>query len=192
MPAAGTLLLMTRDFTPVSEVPIRVDSHGEGATAQTAGGIGGWRVLRRPWSPPRRPRCLVAVPVSVGWGRKETQFHGRAGKAAALASPTALPPGAAALSPDDDGLPRVAWRADGAFFVCSSIDEGDSGPVTRGERRRLTGTRLTRVRTRSWTRPTTPQHAACCECTTGTRCCSPPRRWCRTWSTCSPGGTKAR
>jgi len=148
MPAAGTLLLMTRDFTPVSEVPIRVDSHGEGAAAQTSCSTRCEHALRRPW-PSRRLFSieLAAVPVSVGWGRKETQFHGRAGKAAALANPTALPPGAPALSPDDDGLPRVSWRADGAFFVCSSIDEGDSGPVTRGERSRLVYKSLTQTRT---------------------------------------------
>ncbi len=36
--------------------------------------------------------------MNVGWGSKETQFHGRAGKAAAKVTATQLSP----LEPDDD------------------------------------------------------------------------------------------
>ncbi|KAJ1568243.1 hypothetical protein HK405_003173 [Cladochytrium tenue] len=52
--------------------------------------------------------------INVGWGRKETQFHGSAGKAAARAK---APEAAHTLSPDDDRLPRISWRGDGSFFA---------------------------------------------------------------------------
>ncbi|CAK5281923.1 unnamed protein product [Mycena citricolor] len=57
------------------------------------------------------------APINVGWGSKQTQFHGSLGKAAA-AAPSATIVGA---SPDDDHVPRVSWRGDGAFFVVSSL-----------------------------------------------------------------------
>ncbi|KAJ6534029.1 pol II transcription elongation factor [Mycena vulgaris] len=57
------------------------------------------------------------VPINVGWGSKQTQFHGSLGKAAAQA-PSARAVGA---SPDDDAMPRVSWRGDGTFFVVSSL-----------------------------------------------------------------------
>ncbi|EIN06431.1 IkappaB kinase complex IKAP component [Punctularia strigosozonata HHB-11173 SS5] len=61
------------------------------------------------------------APINVGWGSKQTQFHGSLGKAAARA-PVAQEE--AGLSPDDDLLPRISWRGDGAFFVVSSITDG--------------------------------------------------------------------
>lgn len=65
-------------------------------------------------------------PVNVGWGSKATQFHGSEGKQAAAAQPRAGdargPP-----VPEDDGLPRVAWRSDGAFFVVSSLERDAYG-----------------------------------------------------------------
>ncbi|ORZ30931.1 IKI3 family-domain-containing protein [Catenaria anguillulae PL171] len=85
---AGNYLLMTRDFDVLLEAPLQTDSFGE------------------------------QVPVSIGWGKKETQFHGSAGKAAALAKPT----GDARLSPWDDEGARVAWNGDGSGFVVSSVD----------------------------------------------------------------------
>ncbi|WFD06264.1 Putative elongator complex protein 1 [Malassezia vespertilionis] len=60
-------------------------------------------------------------PVHLGWGSKTTQFHGSEGKQAAMAAATANigrgPPVA-----EDDGLARISWRSDGAFFVVSSLD----------------------------------------------------------------------
>lgn len=56
--------------------------------------------------------------VNVGWGKKETQFHGTAGKQAAKQSPEFQPP------QDVDKLPQdvhVAWRGDGAFFAVSYV-----------------------------------------------------------------------
>ncbi|KAK2177216.1 hypothetical protein NP493_613g03011 [Ridgeia piscesae] len=49
-----TLIMMTRDFDPILEVPIHPTEFGE------------------------------AEPINVGWGKKTTQFHGSEGKQAAL------------------------------------------------------------------------------------------------------------
>ncbi|KAI7821425.1 IKI3 family-domain-containing protein [Kickxella alabastrina] len=58
--------------------------------------------------------------VALGWGRKETQYHGKAGKQAALADSAV----AAELSRDDDYCVRVAWRGDGAFFGVTFVRGG--------------------------------------------------------------------
>ena len=57
------------------------------------------------------------APINVGWGSKETQFHGSLGKTAAQAPSTSK----IGISPDDDNLPRISWRGDSAFFVVSSL-----------------------------------------------------------------------
>lgn len=54
--------------------------------------------------------------VALGWGKKETQFHGSAGKKAALEKSVAK------LSENDDGRLRVSWRGDAEFFVVSYIN----------------------------------------------------------------------
>jgi len=88
----ASVVMMTREFVPLGETPLRVDDRGE------------------------------AVPVSVGWGRKETQFHGKAGKQAALHK--AVEPDLLMDTDKDDAMPRASWRGDGQFFVVSSVDEG--------------------------------------------------------------------
>lgn len=62
-----------------------------------------------------------AQQVNVGWGSKQTQFHGSLGKAAANATPQSLD--TIGSSPDDDGCVRIAWRGDGAYFAVSSLEE---------------------------------------------------------------------
>lgn len=57
--------------------------------------------------------------ISVGWGKKETQFHGKEGKQAALA-PEAKPSGK--LLEGDAGKSEISWRADGKFFACLVVD----------------------------------------------------------------------
>ncbi|KAJ3564648.1 hypothetical protein NP233_g8162 [Leucocoprinus birnbaumii] len=88
----GKLILMTSSFEVLSEAPIHTTEFGDDA------------------------------PINVGWGSKQTQFHGSLGKAAAQA-PTATKVGS---SPDDDNLPRISWRGDGAFFVISSRSPASS------------------------------------------------------------------
>jgi elongator complex protein 1 len=57
------LILMTRDFDIVSEFPLIYQEKG------------------KQWSV--HFTCVDAF-VNVGWGKKETQFHGTEGKSAAL------------------------------------------------------------------------------------------------------------
>lgn len=61
--------------------------------------------------------------VSVGWGKKETQFQGRGAKA--LRDPTMpekLDEGV--LSPNDDLSVTISWRGDGAYLAVSTIERG--------------------------------------------------------------------
>jgi elongator complex protein 1 len=61
--------------------------------------------------------------VSVGWGKKETQFQGRGAKA--LRDPT-IPEKVdqGVLSPQDDGRVTISWRGDGAYVAINSIEPG--------------------------------------------------------------------
>ncbi|NXA41013.1 ELP1 protein, partial [Eudromia elegans] len=82
-----TLIMMTRDFEPITEKQFHQNEFGE--------------------------EKLVAL----GWGKKETQFHGSEGKQAAHRKQTEVPPASAW----DDGRPRVAWRGDGQFVAVSAV-----------------------------------------------------------------------
>ncbi|KAJ2031248.1 putative elongator complex protein 1, partial [Coemansia sp. S610] len=92
------LLLMTQDFDVVDEFPLAQGQQGE------------------------------EVPVALGWGKRETQYHGKAGKAAALETPDLRRAGAADDG-EDDGATRISWRGDGAFFAVSFV--GPSGREVR-------------------------------------------------------------
>ncbi|KAF7290054.1 polymerase II transcription elongation factor [Mycena chlorophos] len=85
------LTLMTATFDMLSDAPLFTNELGEDAQ------------------------------VNVGWGSKQTQFHGSLGKAAAQA-PTQKVVGS---SPDDDTRARISWRGDGAFFVVSALSQSD-------------------------------------------------------------------
>ncbi|KAH8307765.1 hypothetical protein KR044_012909, partial [Drosophila immigrans] len=56
--------------------------------------------------------------VNVGWGKKETQFHGTAGKQAAKQSPEFQAPKDVQELPQDV---HISWRGDGAFFAVSYV-----------------------------------------------------------------------
>uniref|UniRef100_A0AAX7VC62 Elongator complex protein 1 n=1 Tax=Astatotilapia calliptera TaxID=8154 RepID=A0AAX7VC62_ASTCA len=81
-----TIIMMTKDFEPITEVGIHQDDFGEGKF------------------------------ITVGWGKKETQFHGSEGKQAAQRKIQVQP----AVSWDDH-RPRVTWRGDGQLFAVSAI-----------------------------------------------------------------------
>ncbi|XP_038660039.1 elongator complex protein 1 [Scyliorhinus canicula] len=83
----GTIIMMTKDFDAVTEVGIHQDDFGEGKF------------------------------ITVGWGKKETQFHGAEGKQAARCKPVEIQP----AFPWDDQKPRVTWRGDGQLFAVSTI-----------------------------------------------------------------------
>uniref|UniRef100_A0A669ER50 Elongator complex protein 1 n=1 Tax=Oreochromis niloticus TaxID=8128 RepID=A0A669ER50_ORENI len=82
-----TIIMMTKDFEPITEVGIHQDDFGEGKF------------------------------ITVGWGKKETQFHGSEGKQAAQRKIQEVQP---AVSWDDH-RPRVTWRGDGQLFAVSAI-----------------------------------------------------------------------
>ncbi|XP_007950138.1 elongator complex protein 1 [Orycteropus afer afer] len=81
-----TLIMMTKDFEPILEQQIHQDDFGEGKF------------------------------ITVGWGRKETQFHGSEGRQAAFQMQ--MPHSAL---PWDDHSPQVTWRGDGQFFAVSVV-----------------------------------------------------------------------
>uniref|UniRef100_A0A8D0CXI8 Elongator complex protein 1 n=1 Tax=Sander lucioperca TaxID=283035 RepID=A0A8D0CXI8_SANLU len=82
-----TIIMMTKDFEPITEVGIHQDDFGEGKF------------------------------ITVGWGKKETQFHGSEGKQAAQRKTQEVQPAAAW----DDRTPRVTWRGDGQLFAVSAV-----------------------------------------------------------------------
>ncbi|KAG0325923.1 hypothetical protein BGZ99_010376 [Dissophora globulifera] len=86
----GSILEMTKDFDVIAENPIDVEETGED------------------------------VSVNVGWGKKETQFHGTEGKQAAQRK---VDTSTFTYSPDDDDKHRLSWRGDGTYFCCSSKDK---------------------------------------------------------------------
>ena len=61
--------------------------------------------------------------VSVGWGKKETQFQGKGAKA--LRDPT-MPEKTdeGVLSTKDNSKVTISWRGDGAYLAISSIEGG--------------------------------------------------------------------
>lgn len=64
----------------------------------------------------------VSNHVSVGWGKKETQFKGK--RARALQDPT-VPEyiDAGELSPLDDRSVTISWRGDGAYFALTKVEQ---------------------------------------------------------------------
>ena len=88
---ANTLLFMTRDFESVSNIVLS-------------------------------PKDVkVSSHVSVGWGKKETQFKGR-GVAKTLRDPT-MPEyvDEGTLSPADDGKTTISWRGDGQYVAVNGV-----------------------------------------------------------------------
>jgi elongator complex protein 1 len=97
---------MTSTFDVLSEAPLHTEDFGEGAPYLVACDI-------------RIKYGFADAPINVGWGAKETQFHGSIGRAHLKPSPQSPTP--IQEDPNDDGLPRVSWRGDGAYFVVSSL-----------------------------------------------------------------------
>ena len=99
-------MLMTSTFDVLSEAPLHTDEYGEGDAKKN----------------PDAKQFLMLLsldaPINVGWGSKQTQFHGSLGKAAAQATTNLDNIGS---SPDDHDIPRISWRGDGAYFVVSAL-----------------------------------------------------------------------
>ena len=90
---ADTLILMSREFEPVTDITLAAED------------------------------LKASKHVSVGWGKKETQFQGK--RAKALQDPT-MPESVeeGRLSPSDDGRTTISWRGDGAFVAINDIVSG--------------------------------------------------------------------
>lgn len=89
---ADTLLLMSRDIENVASITLAAED------------------------------VNVSSHVSVGWGKKETQFKGK--RARALQDPTVpetIDEGV--LSSADDLSVTISWRGDGAYFAVTKVDE---------------------------------------------------------------------
>ncbi|CAK7274901.1 Putative elongator complex protein 1 [Sporothrix epigloea] len=101
---SGNLILMSRSFDTISETPLA-------------------------------PADLAASKhVSVGWGKKETQFKGR-GAAKALRDPT-IPEiiDDGTLSPTDDvSAVTISWRGDGEYVAINSTEAIDNGTTEAEE-----------------------------------------------------------
>ncbi|XP_054647824.1 elongator complex protein 1 [Dunckerocampus dactyliophorus] len=82
-----TIIMMTKNFEPIAEFAIHQDDFGEGKF------------------------------ITVGWGKKETQFHGSEGKQAAHRKAQEVQP----AREWDDHRPRVTWRGDGQLFAVSAV-----------------------------------------------------------------------
>lgn len=89
---ANTLLLMSRDIDNIASIELTAED------------------------------VNVSTHVSVGWGKKETQFKGK--RARALQDPTvpeSIDEGV--LSAYDDRSVTISWRGDGAYFAVSKVEE---------------------------------------------------------------------
>ena len=90
---ADTLILMSRDFEPLTDITLSAED------------------------------LKASKHVSVGWGKKETQFHGKRVKA--LQDPTMAENVAEGkLSSSDEGMTTISWRGDGAFVAVNGIASG--------------------------------------------------------------------
>ena len=140
--ATGSLLLMTHtldpsgdsgsDLVPVTEVPMCPAEFGQGqfvavvhTLVEASALFLGQLFLFEKCCPMCRVFILLlcfplaAEPVTVGWGRKSTQFHGSAGKRSAREM---LVQESGSAHPWDDLRPRVSWPEEGEYFACSCID----------------------------------------------------------------------
>ncbi|KAL8334655.1 hypothetical protein RB598_009083 [Gaeumannomyces tritici] len=90
---AATVIFMSRSFDPVTEVTLTAED------------------------------LKASKHVSVGWGKKETQFQGKGAKA--LRDPT-IPEKVdqGTPSPLEDGRTTISWREDGAYVAINSVEPG--------------------------------------------------------------------
>lgn len=88
---ANTVIFMGSTFDPVAEVPMTAED------------------------------LKASKHVSVGWGKKETQFQGRGAKA--MRDPT-IPERVdqGVLSPNDDASTSISWRGDGAYVAVNAVE----------------------------------------------------------------------
>lgn len=78
-----------------------------------------WDVLSE--APIEKTEFGTEASINIGWGSKQTQFHGSLGKAAAATTLKEQALDGIGSSSDDDGLPHISWLASGASFAVSSL-----------------------------------------------------------------------
>ncbi|KAF2765709.1 IkappaB kinase complex, IKAP component [Teratosphaeria nubilosa] len=88
---ADTLLLMTRDFDPLTDIALSIED------------------------------LKVSNHVDVGWGKKETQFKGRGAAKALRDPTMPEHVDEGSLSVFDDGRVTISWRGDGQYFSMNNI-----------------------------------------------------------------------
>ncbi|EDV26443.1 uncharacterized protein TRIADDRAFT_22184, partial [Trichoplax adhaerens] len=88
--AESKIIMMTKDFDVITEISSQTEDFGENK------------------------------PINVGWGKKETQFHGSAGKPKVGDGMEKAP---VPVADWDDGLSKLSWRGDGQYFVCNVVNQ---------------------------------------------------------------------
>lgn len=88
--AQNTVITMTASFDPINEADLQQKEFGENQF------------------------------ITVGWGKKETQFHGSEGKAAALAKPVSQ---TLELPKYVKETLQISWRGDGALFAVNCLNQ---------------------------------------------------------------------
>lgn len=89
---SGKVLLLSRSFEPINDISL-TDADVE-----------------------------LSHNVSVGWGKKETQFQGRGARSALRQDPTAqVSPDIGRLCQDDNRKIEISWRADGDFVAITAV-----------------------------------------------------------------------
>ncbi|CAK8676042.1 unnamed protein product [Clavelina lepadiformis] len=86
----GSVVVMTHDFDPITELELSAEGFGEGKF------------------------------VNVGWGSKETQFQGSAGKY--VSGKERKHEATDAIH--DDNQVKIAWRGDGQYFAIGNVEQG--------------------------------------------------------------------
>ena len=84
------VITMTRDYSPIKETSLVESQFGAGEM------------------------------INVGWGKKETQFHGSEGKTARVVKVER-----GEVVEGDDRALRLSWRGDGEMFCVSFIQAGE-------------------------------------------------------------------
>ena len=106
----GSVLIMTRMWDVLLETPLFQSDFGEGIF------ISNLYITYMDYT----IIVLFLFPakfVTVGWGSKETQFHGSEGKDARGKKEVQ-----ATLASWDDKKARIVWRADGLYFAINAVD----------------------------------------------------------------------
>ena len=101
----GNILMMSRTWEVLNEVGLHQEDFGEGQLQNYK----------------EKPLVIIYFQtgkfITVGWGSKETQFHGSEGKESRVKKEVE-----GKLASWDDKATRIVWRADGLFFAINAVN----------------------------------------------------------------------